>query len=220
MDHKILFDQELEELKGQIIKMGELVTKLITQAMDALVNRDENLARQVINDDVLVDQLELEIDDRCVKLIAIRQPMATDLRTIMTGMRIATDLERVGDLAQDIAERAIELARQELVKPLVDLPQMVRLAQEALEDALLMFRDNRLDLVKEIWEKEKKVDDLRDRVQEELIEIMEKKPQVVQKAVPLLLVARHLERIADHATNIAEDVVYMIQARVVKHGGG
>ena len=219
MNHQILFDQEIEDLKENIVNMGKLVGRLIAQAVAALANRDKNLARQVIKDDVEVDRLELEIDDRCIKLIAVRQPMAIDLRTITTGMRIATDLERIGDLAEDIAERAIELAEQGLIKPLVDIPEMAQLSQEALAEALDAFRNGNVMLAKSIWEKEKRVDKLRDHVQDELMAIMENDSHSVQKAIPLLLVARHLERIADHATNIAEDVVYMVQAKVVKHSG-
>jgi len=220
MNHQILFDQEIDELKGRIVKMGEVVGQLIVRSVAALANCDDDLAKQVVKDDVEVDRLELEIDDSCINLIAVRQPMAIDLRTITTGMRIATDLERIGDLAEDIAERAIELAEQGLVKPLVDIPEMAQLAQEALVEALTAFRSGDITLAKSVWEKEKKIDKLRDHVQDELMTIMEKEPHAVSKAVPLLLVARHLERIADHATNIVEDVVYMVQAKVVKHSGG
>jgi phosphate transport system protein len=220
MNHQILFDQEIDDLKGRIVKMGDIVGRLIARSVAALATRDKDLAKQVIKDDVEVDRLELEIDDRCINLIAVRQPMAIDLRTITTGMRIATDLERIGDLAEDIAERAIELAEQGLIKPLVDIPEMAQLAQQVLNEALEMFQNGKVSLAGKIWEKEKRVDELRDHVQDELIAIMEKEPHSVPRAIPLLLVARHLERIADHATNIAEDVVYMVEARVVKHGGG
>jgi phosphate transport system protein len=220
MNNQILFDQEISELKERIIKMGKIVVHLIAVSVQALANREKNLAKQVIKKDVEVDKMELEIDDRCINLIAIRQPMAIDLRTITTGMRIATDLERVGDLAEDIAERAIELAEQGLIKPLVDIPEMAQLAQTMLSEALEMFSSGNLTLAKMIWEKEKRVDQLRDYIQDELMAIMEKDSLVVQKAIPLLLVARHLERISDHATNIAEDVIYMFQAKMVKHSGG
>ncbi|MFA5113360.1 MAG: phosphate signaling complex protein PhoU [Candidatus Margulisiibacteriota bacterium] len=215
-----MFDQEIEELKGRIVGMGELVGQLIGRSVAALANRDKDLAKQVIKDDVEVDRLELLIDDRCINLIAVRQPMAIDLRTITTGMRIATDLERIGDLAEDIAERAIELAEQGLIKPLVDVPEMAKLSQDALADALNAFRSGDVELAKSIWEKENRVDKLRDHVQDELMAIMESDPRSVRKAIPLLLVARHLERISDHATNIAEDVIYMVKAKVVKHSGG
>ena len=219
MEHQILFDQELAELKTAILQMGELVESLIARSVQALRERNKNLAKSVIKDDVEVDKLELAIDDRCIGLIAIRQPKAVDLRTIMTGLRIGTDLERIGDLAEDIAERAIELAEQGLLKPLIDIPEMARLAQVAVREVIGAFVDNDADKALAVWEIEKQVDKLRDAVHDELIEIMSKDGRTVPKAIPLLLVSRHLERIADHATNIAEDVVYMVKGKVVKHGG-
>ncbi|MFA4905094.1 MAG: phosphate signaling complex protein PhoU [Candidatus Margulisiibacteriota bacterium] len=219
MDHQTLFDREIAELKEIILKMGLLVETLIARSIKSLKERDKDLAKSVIKDDVRVDRLELEVDDRCIELIAIRQPKASDLRTIMTGVRIATDLERIGDLAEDIAERSIELAEQGLIKPLIDIPEMARLAQEALKEALDAFVESDPVKARGIREKEKQVDKLRDRVHDELLDIMTKDSSTVPRAIPLLLVSRHLERIADHATNIAEDVVYMVEAKVVKHGG-
>jgi phosphate transport system protein len=219
MDHQILFDQELTELKTAILKMGTLVQSLIARSVEALAGRNKNLAKSVIKDDVEVDKMELEIDDRCISLIAIRQPKAVDLRTIMTGMRIGNDLERIGDLAEDIAERAIELAEQGLLKPLIDIPEMAKLAQAAVKDVLEAFVNNDAEKAVAVWEKEEQVDKLRDAVYDELIEIMSHDSRTVPKAIPLLLVSRHLERISDHATNIAEDVVYMVEGKVVKHGG-
>jgi len=220
MNHQILFDQELKELKAAILKMGDLVQSLIARSVEALAGRNKDLAKSVIKDDVEVDKMELEIDDRCISLIAIRQPKAVDLRTIMTGMRISTDLERIGDLAENIAERAIELAEQGLLNPLIDIPEMARLAQAAVKDVLEAFVGSDADKAAAVWDKEKQIDKLRDTVHDELLEIMEKDARTVPKAIPLLLVSRHLERIADHVTNIAEDVIYMVKGKVVKHGGG
>jgi phosphate transport system protein len=220
MNHQILFDQELSELKDVILKMGRVVQGLIERSVRALKERDKKLAKSVIKDDVLVDQMELEVDDRSITLIAIRQPKAVDLRTIMTGLRIATDLERIGDLAEDIAERAIELAEQPLLKPLIDIPRMAALAEQAVAYSLDAFVEHDARKAKAIWEIEKEVDYLRDLVHDELLGIMSEKPATITRAIPLLLVSRHLERIADHATNIAEDVIYMVEGKVVKHGGG
>ncbi|MFH1387516.1 MAG: phosphate signaling complex protein PhoU [bacterium] len=219
MEHQILFDQELAELKRAILKMGNLVQGLIERSVRAIKERDKNLAKSVIKDDVLVDQMELEIDDRSINLIAIRQPKAVDLRTIMTGLRIATDLERIGDLAEDIAERAIELAEQPLLKPLIDIPRMAALAQQAVIFSLEAFVKDDVRKARAIWEIEKEVDHLRDLVHDELLGIMSKDATAISRGIPLLLVSRHLERISDHATNIAEDVVYMVEGKVVKHGG-
>lgn len=219
MDHQRVFDQEIAELKDTILKMGVMVQELIVKSVDALKNRDTELAKEIIKQDVEVDRLELEIDDKCVELIALRQPEASDLRFLLTGMRIANDLERIGDLAEDIAERAIELSDQPLLKPLIDIPKMAKLSQDAVALALDAFINKDSQKAKAIWIKEKEVDKLRDAVHDELVEMMSKDPNIVTRAIPLLLVSRHLERMSDHATNIGEDVVYMVEGRVVKHSG-
>ncbi|MBU0630585.1 MAG: phosphate signaling complex protein PhoU [Candidatus Margulisbacteria bacterium] len=219
MDHKRVFDQEMGELKDTILKMGVMVQGLIYKSVDSLKKLDKELAEEVVREDERVDQLELEIDEKCIQLVALRQPEASDLRFLMTGMRIANDLERIGDLSEDIAQRAIELSGQPLLKPLIDIPKMARLAQESVGLALDAFINRDLKKAKEIWAKEKEVDKLRDLVHDELVEIMSKDSTTVAKAIPLLLVSRHLERISDHATNICEDIVYMVEGKVVKHSG-
>ncbi len=211
------FDQELAGLKDSVLKMGVLVQRLIYESVEALKNRDRDLAKKVIKNDVEVDKLELDIDEKCINMIALRQPKASDLRFITTGMRIVTDLERIGDLAEDIAERTIEIADQPLLKPLIDIPKMAELAQRSVSLALNAFINSDPTKAKEIWKNEKQVDKLRDQVHDELEEIMSGDSSTVTKALPLLLVSRHLERISDHVTNIAEDIVYMVEARVVKH---
>jgi len=212
------YDQELQDLKDTILKMGVLVQELIHRAVESLKNRDKDMAKEVIKQDEKVDQLELEVDEKCINLIARRQPKAGDLRFVTTGMRIATDLERIGDLAEDIAERTIEISNHKLLKPLIDIPKMTRLCEESVALVLDCFINRDSRMVRNIWDKEKKVDELRDAVHDELTEIMSKSPKDVERAMPLLLVSRHLERICDHATNIAEDVIYMVEGKVVKHG--
>ncbi|MEA3493685.1 MAG: phosphate signaling complex protein PhoU [Candidatus Margulisiibacteriota bacterium] len=219
IDYNTSFDQELADLKDTILKMGVLVQGLIYRSVESLKKRDKDLAKYVIKQDVEVDWLELEIDEKCINMIALRQPKAGDLRFITTGMRIVTDLERIGDLAEDVCERTIELDEKPLLKPLIDIPKMAKLAQDSVALAIDAFVNHDVGRTKQIWEKEKEVDRLRDYVHDELEEIMEKDPKMVSRALPLLLVSRHLERICDHATNIAEDVVYMVEGRVVKHGG-
>lgn len=219
MDHKRVFDHEMGELKDTILKMGVMVQGLIHKSVESLKKLDKGMAEEVVKEDENVDQLELEIDEKCIQLVALRQPEASDLRFLMTGMRIANDLERIGDLAEDIAQRAIELAGQPLLKPLIDIPKMGRLAQESVALALDAFVNRDSQKAREIWVKEKEVDKLRDLVHDELLEIMGKDSTTVPRAIPLLLVSRHLERISDHATNIGEDVVYMVEGRVVKHSG-
>ena len=219
MDHHTTFDQELAVLKDAVLKMGVLVQSLIVRSVESLKNRDRDLAKQVIKQDVEVDKLELAVDEMCINMIALRQPKAGDLRFITTGMRIATDLERIGDLAEDIAERTIELADRPLLKPLIDIPKMAKLAEESLAVALDAFINSDPEKARLIWKNEKEVDKLRDQVHDELEAIMSQDSTTVTRALPLLLVSRHLERISDHVTNILEDVVYMVEAKVVKHGG-
>jgi phosphate transport system protein len=220
MDKQRIFDKEMAELKDMILKMGVMVQGLIHKSVEALKNQNTALAEEVIQEDEKVDHLELEIDEKCIELIALRQPEASDLRFLMTGSRIANDLERIGDLAEDIANRTIALADQPLLKPLIDIPKMARLAQDSVAIVLDAFVKRDTKKARTVWDKEKEVDHLRDLVHDELVEIMSKDANTVSRAIPLLLVSRHLERICDHATNIAEDVVYMVEARVVKHRGG
>ena len=220
MNQPRVFDVELAELKATILRMGCMVQGLINKAVEALKLRNAELAEQVIAEGDVIDQLELEIDEQCVQLIALRQPEASDLRFLMTAMRIATDVERIGDLTEDIAQRAIELSSQSLLKPLIDIPQMAELAQAAVAQVLEAFVSGDAIEAKAVWDKERAIDKLRDQVHEELLQIMIRDAKSVTRAIPLLLISRHLERIADHATNIAEEVVYMVEGKVVKHSGG
>ncbi|MFA6431375.1 MAG: phosphate signaling complex protein PhoU [Candidatus Margulisiibacteriota bacterium] len=219
MNHQRIFDSEMGELKDLILKMGIMVQESIQRSVEALKRLDKQMAEAVVSDDNKIDQLELEIDEKSIQLVALRQPEASDLRFLMTGMRISNDLERIGDMAVDIAERAIDLSDKPLLKPLIDIPKMAILAQETVALALDAFINKDSGKVREIRIKEKESDKLRDLVHEELVEIMTKDSSTVSRAIPLLLVSRHLERITDHATNIGEEVVYMVDARVIKHGG-
>jgi len=219
MEHKTTFDQELSELKETITRMGLMVQTLITKAVDSLQKLDRRLAEAVVREDDEIDRLELIIDEKCVQLMALRQPEASDLRFLATAIRIVNDLERMGDLAEDVAERTIELADKPLLKPLIDIPKMGDLAVQSVAlvlDAFIMGNPSRANA---IWVIEKEVDRLRDQVHDELMGIMTQDASTVTRAIPLLLVSRHLERIVDHSTNIAEEVVYMIEAKVIKHGG-
>ena len=220
MEHQnLVYDKELVNLKNDILKMGGVVEELIFRAVESLKNRDKKMASDVIKQDAVVDQLELDIDEQCINLIALRQPKAGDLRFITTGMRIATDLERIGDLAEDIAQRSLQLADHGPLKPLIDIPKMTVLVLAVLKIVLDAFINEDTSQIKNIWNIEREVDGLRDLVHEELVLIMTKNPLSVSRAIPLLLISRHLERISDHATNIAEDVIYMVEAKIVKHSG-
>ena len=211
-------DQELEDLKKQLLKMGTLVETAILESVEALKQLSAEKANQVIREDKMIDQLENEIDERCVDLLALRQPMAVDLRFIAMSMSIATDLERIADLAVDIAQRVLDLAGKPQLKPLIDIPKLASLAKQMSKDALDAFVDKDAGLAGSVILRDSEADQLRNLIQKELIEdYMVKDSSVVTRAVPLLLIGRHLERICDHATNIAEEVIYMVNAKVVKH---
>jgi len=211
------FDSELSELNDLILKMGQTAQDSIYRSVEALKNRDEKLARAVIEGDSGIDNLELEIQDRAITLIATRQPMAADLRFITTAMSIATDLERIGDLSVDISQKNLELLKWPLLKPLIDTPKLADIAKNMIKESIDTFvkKDSTRSL--KIHAMETEADKLRDLITDELTQIMMRDPQTVPKAIPLLLIARFLERICDHAMNIAEDVVYMVEAKVVKH---
>lgn len=211
------FDSELAELNGLILKMGSMAEIAIYKSVEALKNRDEQMAKETIEHDNDIDNLELEIQDRAITLIATRQPMAADLRFITTAMSIATDLERIGDLSVDVSQKNLELLKWPLLKPLIDIPKLADVAKEMIKESIDTFvkKDSKRSL--KIHAMEKEADTLRDLITDELTQIMMKDPQAVPRAIPLLLIARFLERICDHAMNIAEDVVYMVEAKVVKH---
>lgn len=212
------FDEELKELKNNLLETGGLVEEAIFKSVEALKKLNCEEANKVIADDKVIDELELKIDEECLDLLALRQPMATDLRFITMAMKISTDLERIADLAVDIAQRVLELCGKPLLKPLVDIPKLTQLAQKMVRDSLNAFVNNDADLAGSIILSDKQADQLRNLVQSELInDYIIKDKNTIPRAIPLLLVARHLERICDHATNIAEDIIYMVEGRVVKH---
>lgn len=212
------FDQELEELNKNILKMGAFTEEAIYKSIEALKSRDRELAISVIGNDTNIDTLELAIDERCIDLIARYQPMAKDLRFITTGMKINTELERIADLAVDIAQRALELVDKPFLKPLIDIPKLTTVAQDMVKMAIDAFIEGDIELAKKVLSSDPEADRLRNLIQKELIEdYMVKDGSAAPRAVQLLLIARFLERICDHATNIAEDIIYMVQAEVVKH---
>lgn len=212
------FDEELANLKKDILLMGSLAERAIATALEALRQQDSHIAERVILSDRIIDALELRIDETCLDLLALRQPMASDLRFVAMSMKITTDLERIADLAVDIAQRVLELAGRPLLKPLIDIPKLALLAQKMTKDALDSFVKGDAALAKAVILRDGEADSLRNLVQTELVDkFISKDPATAKRAIPLLLIARHLERICDHATNIAEDVIYMVKAMVVKH---
>ncbi|MCM8801029.1 MAG: phosphate signaling complex protein PhoU [Candidatus Omnitrophica bacterium] len=212
------FDEELKELHKRILKMATLVQEAIFKSIEALKNRDKVVAQELINSDRQIDELELEIDEYCIDLIARYQPVAGDLRYITTGMKINAELERIADLAVDIAQRVLQLADKPLLKPLEDIPKLSRLAQEMVRNSIDAFVNKDVELAKRVVLSDTDADKLRNLVQDELVDdYMLRDARTADRAVPLLLIARHLERICDHTTNIAEDVIYMVEGKVVKH---
>lgn len=212
------FDEELKGLKKDVLKMGAYAEEAIYKSVEALKNQDKKLARSVIDNDVNVDSLELAIDEKCIDLIARYQPMAKDLRFIATGMKINAELERITDIAVDIAQRTLEIADKPLLKPLIDIPKLTAVAQNMVKMAIDSFVGGDIETARKVLLSDPQADELRDLIQKELIEdYMIKEGSTAPRAVQLLLIARFLERICDHATNIAEDVIYMVQAKVVKH---
>jgi phosphate transport system protein len=211
-------DQELTDLKQQLLKMGTLVEASIFESVESLKELSIERVNEIIREDKVIDEMENAIDERCLDLMALRQPMAIDLRFITMSMKISTDLERIADLAVDIAQRVQDLVGKPLLKPLIDIPKLTNLAQQMTKDALDAFVNKDVELAGSVILRDNEADKLRNLVQKELVDdYMCKEPSTASRAVPLLLIARHLERICDHATNIAEDVIYMIKADVVKH---
>ncbi len=212
------FDEELKELHKDILKMGVMTQEEIFKSTESLKNRDRSSAEGVIVNDKKIDDMELVIDEKCIDLIARYQPMASDLRFIATAMKINADLERIADLAVDICQRALEIIDKPILKPLIDIPKLSEVAQKMVKDAIDAFVNRDVELARSVVHSDSIADSLRNKVQDELInDYMARDAKTVDRAVPLLLIARYLERICDHATNIAEDVIYMVQAKVVKH---
>jgi phosphate transport system protein len=211
------FAVELEELNQALLGMGALVESSIHCSVQALVNRDERMARRVIEDEVRINQMELDIDARVTRLLALNQPVAGDLRLLIIALKINTDLERMGDLAVNIAERAISLAKVPLVKPLIDTPRMASLVEDMLHSSLDAFVKRDADLAEKVLPADDEVDSIRDNIYSELLEVMQSNPSVVPSAIHLMFVARNLERIADHTTNIAEDVIFLVRGIDIRH---
>ena len=209
--------QELNQLKEQLLTMGGLAERAISDAVEALVKRNTPLAENTIDDDEKINRMELVIDDRCLKLLALHQPMAADLRFISSAMRINMELERIGDLAVNIAERVISLKQEPQLKPYIDIPRMAEITQGMVRDVLDSFVKGDPELARSVCQRDDEVDALNNQVFRELLTFMMEDPKTITRAVHLIIVSRCLERIADHATNIAEGVIFMTQAKVIKH---
>jgi phosphate transport system protein len=214
------FQEELEQLKTRLLEMGGLAEEQVRLAVKALMERDRELVALALNGDEPINKLHIEIDGRCFTLLALHQPMAVDLRAIVAGVKINTDLERVGDLAINIAEAARRYAQHAPVKKLIDIPRMATIAQTMLRDSLDSFVRRDTDLAQRVLNEDDKLDALKTQIFRELLTYMLQDPGTIEAALDLILISRHLERIGDHATNIAEDVIFMVSARDVRHHAG
>ncbi len=212
-----IFDEELMRLKETVLTMGSMVENAIKDSIKALVDRDNQLAKDIIAKDHQVNLLDSEIDEECIRLIALMQPKASDLRFITTAMKITTDLERMGDMASNIAERALELNEEPILKPYIDIPKMREVAQGMTRDVLDAFVKGDKKLAMDVIMRDDEVDELRDEILKELVFFMVKDPSAVTRAMKIIFVAQYLERIADHATNIAEMVIYQVEGKLIRH---
>jgi len=212
-----VFDEELQFLKEKLLRMAASVEDALSLAIEALKDQKEEPAREVLKNEENINLLDIEVDEICMRLLALRQPMAGDLRFITSAMKISGDLERMGDLAVNVAELALELARLPLLKPLIDIPRMARLAQAMVRDSIDAFINRDEALARDVCIRDDEVDALDDQIFRELLTFMMEDPHTVRRAVALILVSRNLERLADHATNIGEDVIYMVKGKTIKH---
>ena len=211
------FDEELKTLKEKLVNMASLVEESIVRAIKGLKERKEECAEQVLREEEAINLREIEIDEICMRLLALRQPMAGDLRFITSAMKIGSELERIGDQSVNIAERTCELLKYPLLKPLIDIPRMASLAEKMVKDSITAFVNRDEKLARSVCERDDEVDCLNDQIFRELLTYMMQDPATIPRAVDLILVGRHLERIADHATNISEDVIYLVKGKTIKH---
>ena len=211
------FHEELEALKQTLLAMGGLVEDQIRRVMKALLERDDATAQEVIERDRQVNSYDVEVDEHCVSLLALYQPAAGDLRFITTAMKIVTDLERIGDQAVNIAQRVLELNREPQLKPYIDLPRMAEKAQRMVKESLDAFVVRDTALARQVCGEDSEVDLLKEQIFRELLTFMMEDPRTIPRAIRLILISRFIERVADHATNIGEMVVYLVEGKMVRH---
>jgi len=211
------YEHELKDLREKLLLMGGKAEEMIAQAMQALIQGNASLARQLIEEDQQINQLEKEIDGLCFNLLALRQPTASDLRFIVTSLKVVTDLERMGDLGVNIAERALELLVEPPLKPYIHMPILSQMAQKMMKDALDAFVTRDTALAQNVLAQDDGVDDLTQKLFDDLSALMKEDPKNVNRAVRLTFVAKYLERVADHATNVAEMVLFMLRGEDVRH---
>ncbi|BCA52875.1 Phosphate-specific transport system accessory protein PhoU-like protein [Nitrospira sp. KM1] len=211
------FDEELADLKKLILRMGGLVEEQIERSIKALVERDVQLASQVIERDALVNSLDVEIDGTCMKMLALQAPAAGDLRFVTTAMKISTELERMSDLAENICERVIELNEEPQLKPYIDIPRMANWTMRMVGDCLDAFIRSDAVLARKVLADDDFVDNLTHQLFRELLSYMIENPTTITRAIRLTFIGKYIERIADHATNVSELVIYMVEGKIIRH---
>lgn len=212
-----LLDESIEKIKHQIALMGESVERAIFNAFKSLINRDDDLAKKVFEIEKEVNDYDIEIDEDCIKFIALRQPVASDLRFIITAMKITSDLERIGDLTVNIAERVIELNEDKPIKPYIDLPKVFEIIRLMIRDSLRAFLERNVELAYKVIKEDDKVDMITEQIGNELILFMIKDPSTINRATKISFITKYLERIADHAENIARSVIFLVEGRIARH---
>lgn len=210
-------DQELGDLKDRLLQMGALVEEQIERAITAMIERDAVLAGQVIERDTLVNRYDVEIDETCIRLLALQAPAAKDLRFVTTAMKISTELERMSDLAENICERVIELNEEPQLKPYIDLPRMAAWTMKMVREALDAFVQQDAALARKVCADDDFVDNLTHQLFRELVSFMIENPATITRAIRLTFIGKYIERIADHATNVSELVIYMVEGKIVRH---
>lgn len=211
------FEAEIVELRERLLTLGSLVEQAITSSVRALSERDSALAEQVIRDDRRINRLEIEIDDLCIRMLALRQPAASDLRFVTLALKVVTDLERIGDLAVNVAHRSRELNAEEPLRPYVDIPKLAEVAVGMLRSVLDAFVASDSVKARAVLVRDNDVDDRYRAIEAEVLELMTQDPAFISRAISSLFVAKHLERIADHATNVAEMVIFYVEGKDVRH---
>lgn len=211
------YEEDLKKLRDDILTMGGLVEDQIQKAVKSLVDRDSGLAEITIQKDQEVNRLDVDIDGLCIRLLALRQPAAKDLRFITTALKITTDLERIGDMAVNICERALELNREPQLKPYIDIPRMAQISQRMIRESLDAFVREDTDLALKVCKDDQQVDDLNSQIFREIISFMVGDPQTINRAMKISSISKYLERIGDHATNIAEMVIFMVRGKSIRH---
>jgi phosphate transport system protein len=213
------YESELRELHLKLLEMGGFVEKQIANAIAALVGRDDDLAQLTIGRDDAANKMDVEIDEQCLRLLALHQPAARDLRLITTALKITTDMERIGDMAVNICERVVELNQEPQLKPMIDIPRMSEISSVMLRESLDAFVRGDVDLALKVCRDDDMIDNLTQQLFRELLSYMAEDPKTISRGIRLVFVAKYLERIADHATNIAEMVVFMVKGKSIRHMG-